>query len=557
MKVGRLLRIGHSGVPAPAAARRERSRGGARRRARLAALLAAVAATIGAVTPAAVSAHPLGNFTINHFAAIRVAPDRIALDVVIDRAEIPAFQEQQRLDVDGDGVLAAAELEPERARACGALAGDLRLTVGGAALTPRLSAAGLAVAPGAGGLPTMRLVCEYESVLATPLAAPTTISFEDLSFSERIGWREIVVVGDGVTLAGAAAVSQSPTGTGISKRLTVYPTDLLAQPLDVRSARFEASPGGPDIPPWSAPDAQPIDARLPGAQPGTTTAIPGVPGGIAEDLARLIDVSDLNPFTILIALAIAFGLGVVHALSPGHGKTIMAAYLVGGRGSTRQAIGLGLAVAVSHTLGVLALALITIAASSVVPPERLYPILGLASGALVVVIGASLLWSRLRALRSAAGHGHSHGHDHAHSHDSAHGHSHTQPQFDPHPHGHPHPHGQDHDAPAGDGISWPGLIALGLSGGLVPSASALILLLGSIAAGVPAYGLMLVAVFGLGMAAVLGGLGLALVHGRRHVERRPSAARLSRLAVPLQVSTAMLVVVLGVVLTGQALAQVV
>ena len=101
------------------------------------------------------------------------------------------------------------------------------------------------------------------------------------------------------------------------------------------------------------------------------------------------------------------------------------------------------------------------------------------------------------------------------------------------------------------------MIALGLSGGLVPSASALILLLGSIAAGLPAYGLVLVAVFGLGMAMVLGGLGLALVHARRLVERRPSVARFGRLAVPLQISTASLVVVLGVVLTGQALAQVV
>ena len=561
MKTGGPFRIGHAGAPAPAAAHRERSRGGARRRPRLAALLAALAATVAAVAPAAVAAHPLGNFTINHFAAVRVSPDRIALDVVIDRAEIPAFQEQQRLDADGDGVLAAAELEAERGRACSVLAGDLALAVDGKALTPRLTAAGLAVAPGAGGLPTMRLVCEYDAALAAPLGGPTTITFEDRSFPERIGWREIVAVGDGVTLAGATD-TQSRTGDGISARLTTYPTDLLAQPLDVRSVRIEATPGGPDIAPWSAPDAQPIDAGLAAAQPGTTTVtpgVPGVPGGIAEDLAALIDVSDLNPITILIALAIAFGLGVVHALSPGHGKTIMAAYLVGGRGSTRQAIGLGLAVAVSHTLGVLALAVITIVASSVLPPERLYPILGLASGALVVVIGASLLWSRLRALRSEAGHGHGHAHGHEHGHSDGHLHDSdgAQSHPHPHPHAHPHPHGHDHQTPAGDGISWRGLIALGLSGGLVPSASALILLLGSIAAGLPAYGLVLVAVFGLGMAVVLGGLGLALVHARRLVERRPSAARLRRLVVPLQVSTAALVVVLGVVLTGQALAQVV
>ena len=537
----------------PAEARRARSRGGPRRRSRLAALLAAAAATVAALAPATVVAHPLGNFTINHFAAIRVSPDSISLDVVIDRAEIPAFQEQQRLDVDGDGVVGAAELEPERTTACRALAGDLVLSVDGSALTPRLTAAGLTIAPGAGGLPTMRLVCEYDAALGTPLAGPSTIAFEDRSFAERIGWREIVVIGDGVTLAGADAESRSLTGEGISRRLTTYPTDLLAQPLDVRSVRFDAKPGGPDVAPWSAPDAQPIDAGLPVAQAGATTSLPGVPGGITEGLAGLIDVSDLNPITILIALAIAFGLGVVHALSPGHGKTIMAAYLVGGRGSTRQAIGLGLAVAVSHTLGVLALAVMTIAASSVLPPERLYPILGLASGALVIVIGASLLWSRLRASPFGAGHGHAHGHGDARDH----GHDHAHDTEPGHPHPHLHAHGHDDHSPAGDGISGRGLIALGLSGGLVPSASALILLLGSIAAGLPAYGFVLVAVFGSGMAAVLGGLGLAIVHARRLVGRRHSAVRFGRLAHPLQVTTASLVVVLGVVLTGQALAQVV
>lgn len=558
MNAGHLYRTGNAGVPAPAGARRERSRGGARRRARLTGLLVAAAAVFLVVTPAAVLAHPLGNFTINHFAAIRVASAHIGLDVVIDRAEIPAFQEQQRLDLDGDGALSAAEIEPERARACGALASELVLAVDGAAHTPRLTAAGLALAPGAGGLSTMRLVCEYEAALAAPLAGSSTISFEDRSFAERIGWREIVVIGDGVTIAGGDSGTPPETGDGRSGRLTAYPTDLLAQPLDMRSVRFEAAPGGTALASWTAPDAQPIDGGSPtAAVAGATTAIPGVPGGITEDLAALINIPDLNPIAILFALAVAFGLGVIHALSPGHGKTIMAAYLVGGRGSTRQAIGLGLAVAVSHTLGVLALAVITIAASSVLPPDRLYPILGLASGGLVIVIGASLLWSRLRAVRASAGHphahGHEHGHDHGHAddrgpgHDDGHDHGHESD------HGHPHPH--DH-APATGQISWRGLIALGLSGGLVPSASALILLLGSIAAGAPAYGLVLVAIFGLGMAVVLGGIGFALVHARRLIERRPVATRFGRVAVPLQLATASLVVVLGVVLTGQALAQV-
>jgi ABC-type nickel/cobalt efflux system permease component RcnA len=269
---------------------------------------------------------------------------------------------------------------------------------------------------------------------------------------------------------------------------------------------------------------------------------------VTEDLAALVGVADLTPLALLVSLAIAFGLGVVHALSPGHGKTIMAAYLVGGGGSSRQAIALGMTVTVAHTLGVLALAAITLGAASVLPPERLYPILGVAAGGLVIAIGASLLWSRLRvAVRQRA---------HARQHRA--GREHTS---DHHGHGHGHDHGHDHGhvheaVRAGDGISWRGMLALGLSGGLVPSASALILLLGSIAAGRVAYGLVLVLGFGAGMAVVLTGIGLVLVHARSLLERRGSAARLRRLVAPVQLATASLVVILGVVLTGQALTQV-
>jgi ABC-type nickel/cobalt efflux system permease component RcnA len=487
-------------------------------------------------------AHPLGNFTINHFAAIRIAPQAISLDIVIDRAEIPAFQELQRLDLDGDGALAPAEVERERVTACQALAPDLRLTVDGRDPPARLVAAGLSLPPGAGGLPTMRLVCQFHAALAAPIASTTAIAFEDRSFSERIGWREIVVLGDGVTVAGAHP-GAAPDAAGVSGRLASYPTDLLARPLDMRSIEIAVSPGGATLAPWTAPDALPLDAGPadPVAPPaGGVTPASVVPGGIAEDLAALVDVRDLTPLAILGSLAIAFALGVVHALSPGHGKTIMAAYLVGAKGSSRQAVGLGLAVTVSHTLGVLALAGITLAASSVLPPERFYPILGIVSGALVIVIGLSLLWSRLRGMGvGRRRHAHGQGHDHDHGHDH------------PHPHSHPHPH-----EPGETTVSWRGLVALGLSGGLVPSASALILLLGSIAAGRVAYGLVLVLGFGMGMAVVLAGIGLLIVHARRLVERRRSMAGFRRVVAPVQLATASLVVVLGVVLTGQAVAQV-
>ena len=531
----------------PARARRERSRGRAGRRVLGAG--AALGVALALVAPAIATAHPLGNFTINHFAALRVSRDRVDLDVVIDRAEIPAFQERQRLDTNADGILQPAELDGEREAACRSLASDLHLTAAAHPLPLTLAGAGLSFPPGAGGLSTMRLVCEYTATLPASITSATALGFEDGSFAERIGWREIVVVGDGVTIGDQGSTGNG--GLGVSSRLTSYPTDLLTQPLDVRSIAVEAMFGGPALPSWQAPDAKAIEA--PAAAPATDS-LGAVPGGVGKDLAALVDVQDLTPLAILVSLAIAFALGVVHALSPGHGKTIMAAYLVGGRGSSRQAVGLGLAVTVSHTLGVLALAGITLAASSVLPPERLYPILGVASGGLVIAIGASLLWQRLRALLARA-------EQHPHEHEGAHEHAHVAGDEHGHAHPHPHPHAHAHGPADGDSISWRGLLALGLSGGLVPSASALILLLGSIAAGRVAYGLVLVIGFGIGMAVVLAGIGLLLVHARRLVERRmvdgqASFARLRGAVVPVQVATAGLVVVLGVVLTGQALTQV-
>jgi nickel/cobalt transporter (NicO) family protein len=521
-----------------------------------------VAAALAVLVPALALAHPLGNFTINHFAALRIAPDAISLDVVIDRAEIPAFQESQRIDLDANGTVTSQELDQARQGACGALTGELRLTVDGRVLALTTVAAGLTTPPGAGGLSTMRLVCEYEARPEQPITAAATVAFEDTSFSERIGWREIVVLGNGATLS-SSPPRQNGDGLGASARLTAYPTDLLAQPLDMRSITVTVSPGGPVLEPWTAPDATALAAgpMSPSTSGGGAIAPAGaVPGGIAEDLAALVDVTDLTPLAILLSLSIAFALGVVHALSPGHGKTIMAAYLVGAKGSSRQAVGLGLAVTVSHTLGVLALAGITLAASSILPPERLYPILGVASGGLVVLIGTSLLWSRLRALGLGKGR-EQQGQAHAHPDGHVHHHGHEHPDGVPHLHaraestvtGHPHPHSH---APFDTEISWRGLLALGLSGGLVPSASALILLLGSIAAGRVAYGLVLVLGFGLGMAVVLAGIGLLIVHARRLIERRPSIAGLQRIVAPVQLVTASLVVVLGIVLTSQALTQV-
>ena len=519
---------------------------------------AGAALVLGLAVPATALAHPLGNFTINHYAGIRVAPDEILLDVVIDMAEIPTFQQRQRLDTDGDGSLSPAEIAAERSLACGRLAPSLALAVDGRREKPAVVAAGLSFRPGAGGLDTMRLVCEFETSLPVPLAesspAGLTVTFADTSYSERIGWREIVVAGDGVTIAaaGAGGGASEPQTVSVSGRLTSYPTDLLSQPLDMRSVEFRAAPGGPRLPAWSAPDAAPVSAPGDGTAPGVGT-VPGgvgaVPGGVGNELASLIGTADLTLPVVLASLLIALGLGAIHAVSPGHGKTVMAAYLVGSRGSARHAVALGVTVTIAHTLGVLALAAITLLASSVLPPERLYPILGLASGGIAVAIGAWLLLARYR--QWAEGHARSrHEHDHEHEHEHEHEH---------HPASGLHSHGgvtHSHLPATGTTLSWRSLFALGLSGGLVPSASALILLLGSIAAGRPEFGLVLVVAFGLGMAMVLGGVGLALVYAGRLLERLPSTDGLRRLSGAVPTATAVVVLVAGLFLTSQALTQV-
>jgi ABC-type nickel/cobalt efflux system permease component RcnA len=517
--------------------------------------------------PAAASAHPLGNLTINHYAGLHVGPSSVILDVVIDFAEIPAFQERQRIDVDRDGSVSDAETETERRGACARLARDLQLTVAGSPTDLRAWAAGLSFPPGVGGLPTMRVVCQYEAALATPIAAGTAVSFADRSYDARIGWREIVVAGDGATIEGEV------TDVGTSQRLTSYPQPLLSQPLDARSVAFSASPSGGGSGAYSMPgDASPLPGE---AAPGSTSATPpptagpaptgapaATPGGITEDISSLVGTQDLSPIAILGTLVIAAGLGAVHALSPGHGKTVMAAYLVGSRGSARHAVGLGLTVTVSHTAGVFALAAITLLASSQLPPERLYPALQLASGVLVVAIGGWLLWGQLRAWRERREHVMTHVGRHDHDHDHDHPHDHDEPHADD-----PsleHSHGgirHTHLPPPGATLGWRSLVSLGLAGGLVPSISALAILLGSLQAQRPAYGLVLVIAFGAGMAVVLAGIGLALVYARRAVER-VSLERVSlggawgRIWAGLPVATAVVVIVAGVYLTSQSFATV-
>lgn len=217
----------------------------------------------------------------------------------------------------------------------------------------------------------------------------------------------------------------------------------------------------------------------------------------AARLTQLLEAPP-SPGAIAAGVAIAFGFGAVHALSPGHGKTLVGAYLVGSRGTPGAALWLGVTTTVTHTVTVFALGVATLMASQYVVLDQVYPILGAISGLAICLVGLKLLLARLRSDYHL-----SHG-PHEHHHDGE-GH---------HPHPHHHDHHRDHHHPE----DWRSLMAIGISGGLVPCPSALVLLLSAIALHQIAYGLVLVGGFSLGLAAVLSGLGLVAVYARQWLE---------------------------------------
>jgi nickel/cobalt exporter len=513
----------------------------------------------GLAVPIAAFAHPLGNFTINHYAGITVSASSIRLDIVIDMAEIPAFQERQTMDADGDGTVDDAEAASGALTDCTTLVDSLRLARDGKPLVLHATSHAASFPPGAGGLSTLRLECGYDAALVPAVGGPTTIDFNDRSYTERIGWREIVAVADGVDLDSQGLPTTSP-----SQRLTAYPADKIALPLDVRSASLVARPGpavAASTPPVATAPAAPV---APAPTGGT------VPGGVsAGELPDIFRSADLTPLVLVLSFITAIGLGAGHALTPGHGKTLMAAYLVGSRGTPIHAVGLGLSVAVSHTLGILALALLIVGAQGVLPPDVVFRAAPVVAAITIVAIGGWMLIAEIRRRLRLAGagatadvdHGHAHerpaeAHEHEHDHEHGVAHRHDLERHDEEVDAGVHSHGgvrHTHLPPIGSTLSWRALFSLGLAGGLIPSTSALLILLGSMAAGRAAFGLVLVVAFGLGMAVVMGSVGLAMIMARGRLDRLPRRSALGRLAgfAPLVASVAVLTV--GVMLTWQAI----
>ena len=485
-------------------------------------IIALLTALLALAVPINVWAHPLGNFTINHYAGLLLTPSAVTVDYVLDMAEIPAFQEIARFDANRDGQPQPAEFESYPPQACEAIRSALDLRVNGLPASLALDSSAVEFPPGAGGLLTLRLTCAFNAPLA--LTSPSAhLSFSDNSYAERLGWREVVVTSTQLNLAGDFAT------TSPSQRLTAYPNDLLSNPLDQRRVTITLSP-------TNGAEAQ---STIRPESTTTTTA----PSNRSDAFTQLITLERLDFPTVALALAVAFVWGAMHALTPGHGKTIVGAYLVGSRGTAKHALYLGLTTTITHTAGVFALGLVTLLASHYVVPEKLFPWLSFISGALIVGLGLNLLVSRLR---SASSHHH---HDHPHLHTPTHDHHH------PHDHDHDHgSHGHSHPPPGVDGapVTWRSLLALGVSGGLLPCPSALVVMLSAIALDKIAFGLVLVIAFSLGLAGVLTGLGLTLVYAGRLFNRFSTESWVVRL---LPAASALFITLAGVGITAQALVQ--
>jgi ABC-type nickel/cobalt efflux system permease component RcnA len=251
---------------------------------------------------------------------------------------------------------------------------------------------------------------------------------------------------------------------------------------------------------------------------------------------------------VLVSLAVAASLGAFHALEPGHGKTVVAAYLVGARGTARHALVLGLVVTASHTVGVYLLGGVTLYASRLVVPERLYPWLGAASGLLIAALGAGLLWRRLTGAAAAAEH--DPGGPESPPGPAAHAEAHRLGRAHAHETGHGHVHSHAPDGP----VSLRGLVALGVSGGIVPCPAALVVLLSAVATRRIGFGLLLIVAFSVGLAAVLIAIGLAVLYARHLAARLGPAtgdSPLVRRWLPL--ASAGVITASGVALTLQAL----
>ena len=363
--------------------------------------------------------------------------------------------------------------------------------------------------PGQGGLATLRLVFHVEGRYRPLGDKELSVYYRNDNYKERPGWKGVVLqAGTGVFISRSTVPSQDR-----SNELRDFPQGMLDTPANETEAPAVATLSGSSVG-GGASAVEPADTGHPPAD---------------DFFTSLVTSENLSVSVVVISFVLALGLGGLHAMSPGHGKTVMAAFLIGTRGTAKHAVLLGLTVTASHTLGVLALGAVTLYTSTVIAPEKLYPWLGLISGLIIFAVGCWLLTARLRRNSRE---------DHHHDHHGGHG-------------------GHDHQVSDGKSIlKWKNLVAIGIANGIIPSASALIILLAAISMQRTEFGILLIVAFSAGMAAVPAGVGLLLVYAAKVINRIQSQNRLVGTANQLlPMATALVVLVSGSVFTARAFYQ--
>ena len=505
-------------------------------------LLFPALALISTTSRADTVASLLGNFSVSQYSELSLASGNIGVRHAIVFGQLPALRELHLADTNGDGVTSQLERDLYAQRLAETLASQLVVTVDGVGVPLHVERATTSLPTEQSGF-SLRIEIHFTIDLPPPLGhMRRVLSFTNESYLGRFGWQEIVVKPSrSIAVFDTDAYSTSLT-TGLTESVQAMPE---SGPLAERSVtlNFVAGP-------------LPAGGRPLGPRPGTTGA-----NGAAADtgstvatswvsrqtrrIVELVSAPNVPTPIALLALAAAFVLGAFHALSPGHGKTVVGAYLIGSRGTPAHAVFLGATVTITHTLGVFALGLVTLVASSFIVPERLLPLLSFGSGILVLAIGVSLLVARMRTAKNATrpqyrplapaaakastapwrvatGRAHTLAFAHVRTHDGrvhAGRHKHDRRHHDHSDGALVHSHGgvvHSHLPPGADGakVTWKSLVALGISGGLVPCPSAMVLLLAAIAANKTAYGMLLVLTFSVGLAGTLTAVGLAFLHAR-------------------------------------------
>ncbi|MFF0222493.1 nickel transporter [Streptomyces sp. NPDC004629] len=491
---------------------------------------AACAVVLVPATSAA--AHPLGNFTVNRYDGLVAAPGLLRVDHVEDLAEIPAAQ--SRRDIGRLGMAGWA-----RSRCADAAEGGA-LTVAGRRTALSVERSHAVRRPGQAGLDTLRVECRFTAPL--PEGRSVAIGFRAAGADAGPGWREITARGDRTTLTATDVPERS-----VSHELTSYPQELLSSPADTGDAAVRVRPGGPALagPHRDAPAA---------------TVLPRGADRWTRALDDLVARHRPTAGFVLLAMVVAAGLGALHALAPGHGKTLMAAAAAarGGRARLRDVLPLAASVTVTHTLGVVALGLLVTAGSAAAPSVIAW--LGMASGILVMLAGTSLVRRTWRGRRHPATDPHPHPHPpgRLRHHDRHHDHRHTVENAVENAVRHTHG-GSSHTHPTAPTLR--GTILLGFAGGLVPSPSAVVVLVGAAALGHAWFGLLLVLGYGTGLALTLTAAGFAVVRlgtgmtrvldGRPRWTTHPVAA-LVRRTVPLASALGVVVLGIGLVFRGTA-----